>query len=250
VIRRADVTSLSVQPARPEDYERIAQLTVDVYVGGGLASAGYAAELADVAGRAERSQLLVVREESGRIVGSVALVLEGDFGEVTESEEDAGVRMLVVDPAVQGRGIGTLLMTECMDRARAAGKRRMVLSTGSLMTAAHRLYERLGFSRLPGRDWTPVPGIHLRVYALALEAPSAVGDGRDEVPLLQHLALDHVHLPHDAGPLGQDGDLHLHGLEDDQRVPGSHRGTGLHEDLPDAGDHLREDLLDRHRTSS
>jgi hypothetical protein len=36
------------------------------------------------------------------------------------------------------------------------------------MTAAHRLYERLGFTRLPDRDWTPVPGVDLRVYALDL----------------------------------------------------------------------------------
>ena len=42
----------------------------------------------------------------------------------------------------------------------------MVLSTDPRMTAAHRLYERLGFRRLPERDWTPVPGIDLLVYAL------------------------------------------------------------------------------------
>ncbi len=56
-------------------------------------------------------------------------------------------------------------MTVCLDRARAAGKRRMVLSTGPRMAAAHRLYERLGFTRLPQRDWAPVPGVDLVVYA-------------------------------------------------------------------------------------
>jgi ribosomal protein S18 acetylase RimI-like enzyme len=163
-----DVSPLRIETAGPTDYDRIAELTVGVYVDGNLASPAYTPELADVPGRAGRSQLLVVRDETQRIVGSVALVLDGDFGEVTESDDEAAVRMLVVDPAAQGRGIGALLMTECLDRARAAGKKRMVLSTGPLMTAAHRLYERLGFTRLPERDWTPVPGIDLRVYALDL----------------------------------------------------------------------------------
>jgi ribosomal protein S18 acetylase RimI-like enzyme len=157
--------SLSVQPALPEDFPAIAELTVRVYVDGGLASADYAPELADVEGRAGRAHLLVVRDGGDRVVGSVALVLEGDFGEVTTSDEEAAFRMLVVDPAAQGRGIGELLVTDCLERARAAGKRRMVLSTDPRMTAAHRLYGRLGFTRLPERDWAPVPGVDLLVYA-------------------------------------------------------------------------------------
>jgi ribosomal protein S18 acetylase RimI-like enzyme len=160
--------SVSVQAARPEDYPRIAELTVGVYVGGGLASPDYAPELADVEGRASRSELLVVRDSAARVVGSVALVLEGDFGNVIASGDEAAFRMLVVDPEVQGRGVGRLLVTECLDRAGAAGKRRMVLSTDPLMATARRLYERLGFTRLPERDWSPVPGVELLVYALDL----------------------------------------------------------------------------------
>jgi ribosomal protein S18 acetylase RimI-like enzyme len=160
--------SLSVEPARPEDYPRIAELTVGVYVDGGLATPAYAPELADVEGRASRSELLVVRDTAGRVVGSVALVLAGDFGNVTASDAEAAFRMLVVDLDVQGQGVGRLLVTECLERARAAGKRRMVLSTDPLMTAAHRLYERLGFTRLPERDWSPVPGVDLLVYAIDL----------------------------------------------------------------------------------
>ena len=160
--------SLSVQPARPADYAEISELTVRVYVDGELGSAGYVPELADVAGRASRADLLVVRDDDGRIVGSVALVLAGDFGEVTSSDDEAAFRMLVVDPSARGRGVGELLVTACLERARAAGKRRMVISTDPRMTVAHRLYRRLGFTRLPERDWSPMSGIQLLVYALDL----------------------------------------------------------------------------------
>jgi ribosomal protein S18 acetylase RimI-like enzyme len=163
-----DARPVSVGNARPEDFPRIAELTVAVYLDGGLASPEYGIALADVAGRAARSELLVARDAAGQVVGSVALVLEGDFGEVIESAAEAAFRMLVVDPAVRGRGVGELMVTTCLQRARQAGKRRMVLSTDPRMTAAHRLYARLGFTRLPARDWSPMPGVHLLVYSLEL----------------------------------------------------------------------------------
>jgi ribosomal protein S18 acetylase RimI-like enzyme len=157
-----------VVAARPEDFDQIADLTVRVYVDDRLASPAYAQALADVAGRVERAELLVVRDTDGRVVGSVALVLSGDFGNVIASEDEAAFRMLAVDPAVRGRGIGELLVTTCLERARAAGKRRMVLSTDTRMTAAQRLYRRLDFTRLPERDWNPEPGIELLVYSREL----------------------------------------------------------------------------------
>lgn len=155
---------VTVEPARPEDHPAIGELTVRVYRDGGLAPAEYLPTLGDVARRAAVSQLLVARQ-GGRLVGSVALVLDGEFGEVLESPDEAGFRMLVVDPASRGHGVGATLVLACLDRARAAGKRRMVLSTDQRMAAAHRLYERLGFARLPERDWSPLPGVDLLVYA-------------------------------------------------------------------------------------
>ena len=156
-----------LEDAVPADWTRIAELTAGVYRDERLASDEYLGQLADVAGRAGRSRLVVARA-GGRVVGAVALVLDGDFGEITASDDEAAFRMLVVDPAVRGGGVGELLVRECLDRARAAGRRRMVLSTDPRMAAAHRLYTRLGFTRLPERDWAPRPGIDLLVYALEL----------------------------------------------------------------------------------
>ena len=159
---------LTIDHAVPADFPRIAELTVGVYEGEDLVSPEYVPQLADVAGRADRADLLVARDATGRIVGSVALVLAGDFGEVTRSPDEAAFRMLAVDGTVRGQGVGEALVRACLDRARAAGKRLMVLSTDERMHAAQRLYERLGFRRLPERDWSPLPGVQLWVYSLEL----------------------------------------------------------------------------------
>lgn len=59
-------------------------------------------------------------------------------------------------------------MRDCLERARAAGVSSVVLSTQPQMRAAHRLYERLGFSRDPDLDWTPERGVELLGYRLVL----------------------------------------------------------------------------------
>ena len=167
VVEASPVGSLRVEAATPADFPRIAELTAGVYRDERLAPEEYQRELRDVAGRAERAELLVARDGE-TVVGSVALVLAGEFGEITDSDDEAAFRMLVVDPAARARGIGELLVRACLDLARSVGKRRMVLSTDPKMVAAHRLYERLGFRRLPERDWSPLPGVHLMAYGLDL----------------------------------------------------------------------------------
>jgi GNAT superfamily N-acetyltransferase len=228
--------ALSVEPALPEDYDRIAELTVGVYVDGRLASDGYTPQLADVAGRASRSELLVARDAAGGIVGSVALVLAGDFGEVTTSDDEAAFRMLVVDPEAQGQDIGQAACTSVWGSAggRSATGRRCRASTCSS-------------TRATSRDKTPFP----TPLARSGRAPEGGSrkDRRDEVALLEHLTLDHVQVLDGAGVLGEHRDLHLHRLEDDQGVARGHLRTPFDQDLPDAGNHLRLDLLDRHRAS-
>jgi ribosomal protein S18 acetylase RimI-like enzyme len=76
--------------------------------------------------------------------------------------------MLAVDPTAQGRGAGRALVTRVVDGFRAAGARSIVLCSLTTMTAAHRLYARLGFARDPALDWSPVPGVDLVAFRLEL----------------------------------------------------------------------------------
>jgi ribosomal protein S18 acetylase RimI-like enzyme len=77
--------------------------------------------------------------------------------------------MLAVAPAAQRRGVGESLVRACIERARATGRRRIVLHTGDWMTTAHRLYERLGFERDPSLDVdVEDEGFWLRCFRLEL----------------------------------------------------------------------------------
>lgn len=128
----------------------------------------YAAVLRDVADRVKSAQVLVAVDDDGTVLGSVTNVPEGGpYGEIARAGEGE-FRMLAVDPAAQGRGVGTALVEACIADARRRGRSRLVLSSGTWMTAAHRIYQRLGFVRDPARDWTPVPGVDLTAYVLDL----------------------------------------------------------------------------------
>ena len=162
---------MRIREATKEDFDEIARLTIDAYraldtwVGD-----DYALHLADVAGRAkaENTWVLVAEEDTptrfaGRMLGSVTLTIGGGpFFEWNDGVDgDCGFRMLAVDPAAQGRGAGPRLVVECLDRARAAGRHRMIIGSTEWMTTAHRIYERLGFRRAPELDqqWGDIRGL-------------------------------------------------------------------------------------------
>ncbi|WAL64364.1 GNAT family N-acetyltransferase [Amycolatopsis cynarae] len=159
-----------VRPVRPEELAVVGALTVAAYQEDGLlvADPDYVHELSDAAGRAAHSELLVAVDGGGQVLGSVTLTPPGSpMAEISRPGE-LEFRMLATAPAARGRGIGEALTRAVVDRARELGAECVVMSSLEAMTAAHRLYTRLGFTRLPERDWEPVPGFWLRAFALPL----------------------------------------------------------------------------------
>jgi ribosomal protein S18 acetylase RimI-like enzyme len=154
-----------IRPVTEDEYDALGELTVQAYAGlpGNVLSDAYFAALRDVAGRVRRAPILVAVED-GHLLGGVTFVPgPGVYDEFTDPDE-AGIRMLAVDTAARRRGVGATLVDACLERARAAGRMRLVLFSATWMTAAHELYERLGFRRAPERDWSPTGVFVLRAY--------------------------------------------------------------------------------------
>ncbi|MCX5194481.1 GNAT family N-acetyltransferase [Streptomyces sp. NBC_00249] len=160
-----------IRAALPAEYEELGEITARAYVGDGLLESEtsfYADVLRDVAGRAADGEVLVAVAE-GALLGGVTFAPPGsplaDIAGPTEAE----FRMLAVAREARERGAGEALVHACVARARELeGVTHLVLSTQREMTGAQRIYERLGFTRTPERDWAPVPGLTLLTYRMEL----------------------------------------------------------------------------------
>jgi predicted N-acetyltransferase YhbS len=161
---------VEIRPARPAEYDAVGELTVRGYLDDGLlaATSPYLQELRDTASRARDAVVLVAVDDSDELLGSVTFTPPGSsYGEIAGPGE-ASFRMLIVGPAGRRAGVGTALVAACLARAREHGCARVRISSGLAMTAAHQLYERLGFLRTPDRDWSPAPGVDLIAFAREL----------------------------------------------------------------------------------
>ncbi|HEX6500887.1 MAG TPA: GNAT family N-acetyltransferase [Micromonosporaceae bacterium] len=163
--------AIIVRPATTEDFAVAGRICVQAYrADGQLGEHGYETELADVAGRAAHGEVLVaVDEDTGEVLGCVTFVLPGSAYAELSRDGEAEFRMLAVAPEAQGRGAGEALARACLDRAEQAGASAVVICTRDFAHTAQRLYARLGFQRLPERDWEPYPGVKL--LALRRELP-------------------------------------------------------------------------------
>jgi ribosomal protein S18 acetylase RimI-like enzyme len=100
--------------------------------------------LLNVAEVAKQGQLIVAQQGQA-LVGAVVYCPPGASDGRLFQPEWASLRMLAVLPQYQGQGIGQQLSRECIHRAEHDKAEVVGLHTSELMTAARRMYERLGF---------------------------------------------------------------------------------------------------------
>jgi GNAT superfamily N-acetyltransferase len=159
---------VEVRRIRPEEHQAAGDVCVaayDLLLTG--AEDDYRERLHDVATRDAQAEVWVAVLDD-RVVGVVTYCPPGSRWREIGRDDEGEFRMLAVDPAAQGSGAGTALARLCEERARQDGATGMALSSLATMTAAHRVYARLGYRREPARDWSPLPGVDLLAFSKTL----------------------------------------------------------------------------------
>lgn len=109
---------------------------------------------------------IIVAEDAGRIVGGVVYV--GPHKPKASYFDPSWpiIRMLVVAPEAQGRGLGRQLTQACIDRASRDRSPIIALHTSPIMAVALPMYLRMGF--IKHSDAPDIHGVPYSIYTRAV----------------------------------------------------------------------------------
>jgi GNAT superfamily N-acetyltransferase len=160
--------SCVIRDALPTEYDAIGALTVRVYQQlPGMPDAQVMPEyyrmLANVSDRLTHPsvRLLAAVAADGSVAGTVTYYNDmrhyGSGGSAPQEAGAAGCRLLAVDPAMRGHGLGRRLTEYCMQLAKDAGYSQMILHSTRAMQQAWDMYQRMGFTHSPDLDFMQGP---------------------------------------------------------------------------------------------
>lgn len=168
--------TMLVRDMQPQEFEALGRLMVETYSQlDGFPKPDeqprYYDMLANIGRFAEKkdARVLVALVDDERLAGGVVYFADmseyGSGGTATQMKHASGIRLLAVDPACRGRGIGRALTNACIALAREQRHTQVVLHTTQAMQTAWQLYTRMGFQRFEALDFMqeqlPVYGFRL-----------------------------------------------------------------------------------------
>jgi len=141
-------TDWILRPIEPKDDAAVAAIIRTVMPEFGASGPGFAIHDAEVdamsASYSRPRHAYFVVEQEGRVLGGGGIApLAGGDPSVCE------LRKMYFLKEARGRGVGEQLLRRCLAFAREAGYRLCYLETLTGMDQAQKLYERLGFGRIP-----------------------------------------------------------------------------------------------------
>jgi ribosomal protein S18 acetylase RimI-like enzyme len=153
-----------IRNAQPTEFDAIGRLMVDVYsqlegFPKPLEQPAYyklLANIGDFTAKPEAELLVAVTSEN-KIIGAVVYFGDmqhyGSGGAATGEKNTAGFRLLAVDPASRGLGIGKLLTEACIEKARSSKRSQVIIHSTKAMETAWKMYGRIGFERSKDLDF-------------------------------------------------------------------------------------------------
>ncbi len=144
------MTDFELRPIQPADNQAVAQIIREVMATFGAVGDGFSSADAEVDFMFEnydnpRSKYYVLENSDGKLVGcgGIAPLKDGDA-------DTCELKKMYFYPEARGFGLGELMLRRLLEDARKIGFSKMYLESLAKMDKAVRLYEKLGFEKLPG----------------------------------------------------------------------------------------------------
>ncbi|MFP5389831.1 MAG: GNAT family N-acetyltransferase [Thermoleophilia bacterium] len=158
-----------IRAAADEDAEAIVALWTEAYFEEGEGGRDTPYSRSDFEQTKAAAKHLLVAECDCAVVGVVALLAPGEPARAVALETEAELTRLVVSSGARRQGIGRALANRCTELAHSAGWPAISLWSRPYQRTGHRLYESLGYQRLPERDSVDETGFHRLVFRLELK---------------------------------------------------------------------------------
>lgn len=159
---------MQLRKAEAGDAAAVAALWTEAYFTEGEGGRDRPYEQAEFSATAAAAAHFLVAELEGEVIGVVALLGPDQPSRAIAADGEAELVRLVVGSAARRRGIGRTLVERCAEITRKEGWEAIALWSRRYQEAAHRLYESLGYRRVPERDDADASGHERLVFRLEL----------------------------------------------------------------------------------
>lgn len=104
-----------------------------------------------------KTRLIIAISSTGKINGAVVyfgdMAYYGSGGIAPQEKNASGFRLLAVDPAARGKGLGKLLSQACIKLAKDENQNQLIIHSTKSMQIACKMYENMGFKRSEDLDF-------------------------------------------------------------------------------------------------